>query len=218
MIDSTPVAPLQIACLVSGPSRGSNLKALIDACSSGEIPAQVALVIGTRADAPALEIARAAGAHTSVISPRKYASDEAAYAETILSRLRRHDIGLICLTGFLRQLPVAIVAAFTNRIMNVHPALLPLFGGRGMYGENVHQAVLDSGMKVSGCTVHFVDEQYDAGPIIAQVAVPVQDNDTPASLSARILPEEHDVYVRAVKLFAEGRLCVKNRRVMVWPP
>ena len=107
------------------------------------------------------------------------------------------------------------MAAYRGHILNVHPALLPLFGGRGMYGEHVHQAVLDSGMKVSGCTVHFVDEQYDTGPIILQTAVPVEDDDTPQSLAARILPNEHQTYKQAVRLFAEGRLRIEGRRVFI---
>lgn len=208
-----PAASLRIAALVSGPSRGSNLQALLDACRTGQIMGRMALVIGTRADAPALERARLAGAVTVVVSPRKYEADEDAYAAALLSQLRRHDVGLICLTGYMRRLPPAIVAAYPQRIMNIHPALLPLFGGRGMYGEHVHRAVLESGMKVSGCTVHFVDEQYDTGPIIAQAAVPVYDTDTPQALAARILPEEHRIYTQAVELFAAGRLSVQNRRV-----
>src|SRR5579871_6891422 len=186
--------PLRIAVLFSGPSRGSNLQALLDACAAGQIAGRIILVIGTRADAPALDRARVGGAATVVVSPRKYADDEAAYAEALLRQLRRHDVGLICLAGYMRRLPPSMIAAYPLRVMNVHPALLPLFGGRGMFGEHVHHAVIESGMKVSGCTIHFVDEEYDTGPIIVQSAVPVLDEDTPQSLAARILPEEHRAY------------------------
>ncbi|HLK59450.1 MAG TPA: phosphoribosylglycinamide formyltransferase [Chthonomonadaceae bacterium] len=213
----TSRAPLAIAGMVSGQGRGTNLGALLEACASGQIAGRFAVVIGTRADAPALERARAVGVAVSVISPRKYEGDEEGYAEALLRVLKRHEVGLICLAGYMRRLPPAIVSSYAGRIMNVHPALLPLFGGRGMYGEHVQQAVLESGMKVSGATVHFVDEEYDTGPIIVQYAAPVLEDDTPATLGARILREEHRAYVRAVQLFADHRLRVEGRRVVVLP-
>lgn len=213
---ATP-SPLSIAVLVSGTGRGSNLGALIDACARGEIHGQIALVIGTRRDAPALERARAAGIATAVVSPRQYATNEEGYANALLRLLDRYPIGLICLAGYLRKLPAKVVTAYAGRILNIHPSLLPLFGGQGMYGLHVHQAVLESGMKVSGCTVHFVDEHYDTGPIVIQTPVPVLDNDTPETLAARILPEEHRAYVRAVQLFAAGRLRIEGRRVRILP-
>lgn len=206
---------LPIAVLVSGHGRGSNLQAILDACASGEIPGRVAVVIGTRADAPAMERARNAGVPTVTISPRRHTEDESDYAAALLNTLRAHNVGLICLAGYMRMLPQPVVEAYRGRIINVHPALLPLFGGKGMYGEHVHRAVLESGMKVSGCTVHFVDEQYDTGPIILQATVPVCDDDTPETLAARVLPEEHKTYVRAIRLFAEGRLRIEGRRVRV---
>lgn len=208
-------ADLRIGVMVSGQGRGTNLQAILDACVSGEIPGQVVVVIGTRRDAPAMERAQAAGVPTVVISPRKYEGDEAGYGEALLRALRRHDVGLICLAGYMRMLPVVVVDAYRGRIMNTHPALLPLFGGQGMYGEHVHRAVLESGMKVSGCTVHFVDEQYDHGPIILQTAVPVQEDDTPQTLAARVLPAEHRTYVQAIRLFAEGRLAIEGNRVRI---
>jgi phosphoribosylglycinamide formyltransferase-1 len=204
---------LPIAVLVSGQGRGSNLGALLEGCASGQIAGRIAVVIATRSDAPALERARMAGTASVVVSPRKYENDEAGYAAILLKILQRHQIQLICLAGYTRMLPLPVVQEYRDRIMNIHPALLPFFGGRGMYLEHVHQAVLESGMKISGCTVHFVDEQYDTGPIILQTAVPVLDDDTPATLAARILPEEHRTYVRAAQLFAAGRLRVEGRRV-----
>ena len=210
-------ANLAIAVVVSGQGRGSNLQALLDACICGQIAGRIAVVIGTRADAPALERARTAGVPVVVISPRKYEGNEAGYAEALDRILHRYDIGLICLAGYMRKLPRSIIAAYRHRILNIHPALLPFFGGHGMYGEHVHQAVLESGMKVSGCTVHFVDEEYDTGPIVLQTAVPVLDEDTPQTLAARVLAEEHRAYPRAVQWFAEGRLRVEGRRVFTTP-
>jgi len=201
--------------MVSGHGRGTNLQAIIDACSEGAVPGEVAVVIGTRSDAPALARAQSAGIKTVVISPRKYEQDEKGYAEAILRVLDGGGVGLICLAGYMRMLPLPVVERFRDRIMNVHPALLPLFGGQGMYGENVHRAVIESGMKLSGATVHFVDEHYDAGPIIHQLAVPVKDSDTPETLAARVLRAEHQAYTEAIRWFAEGRLYVEGRRVRV---
>ena len=180
---------LRIAVMVGGHGRGSNLQAILDACADRRISGLVVVVIGTRSDAPALERARAAGVPVAVISPRKYEGDDEGYGAALLRVLSKYAVDLVCLAGYMRILPHCVVRAFNLRIMNIHPALLPLFGGRGMYGERVHQAVLDSGMKVSGCTVHLVDEEYDTGPIVAQTAVQVDDNDTPATLAARVVEE-----------------------------
>ncbi len=217
MAENVSSFPFKIAAMVSGQGRGSNLGALLAACEAGEIAGRFAVVIGTRADAPALERARVAGVATSVVSPRKYEGDDAGYAEALLRILRRHEVDLICLAGYMRQLPNAVVGAYSGRILNVHPALLPLFGGQGMYGEHVHRAVIESGMKVSGCTVHLVDEHYDNGPIVVQIAVPVEEDDTPATLAARVIKAEHQAYVRAVQFCAEGRVQVDGRRVRISP-
>jgi phosphoribosylglycinamide formyltransferase-1 len=206
---------LQIAIMVSGHGRGTNLQALIDGCSSGRIPGTVAMVIGTRSDAPALDRARSAGIHAIVISPKRFEGDDDAYGNSLLRALRSHDVGLICLAGFMRILPLNVVEEYRNRIMNVHPALLPKFGGRGMYGLTVHEAVIASGETESGATVHLVDEHYDTGPIVIQRTVPVEPNDTPDSLAERVLFAEHEAYVEAVRLFAEGRIMVKGRQVTI---
>lgn len=208
--------PIRIAVLVSGHGRGSNMAALIDACQRGEIAGEVVLVIGTRLEAPALQRAAEKGVPTCVLSPRGLDDDQ--YAQRLLQRLNEARVDLICLAGYMRLLPAPVVRAYAGRVMNIHPALLPLFGGKGMYGEHVHRAVLESGMKVSGCTVHFVDEHYDTGPIIVQRCVPVEEDDTWESLAARVLEQEHQAYVQAVKLFAEGRLRIEGRRVRVLPP
>ncbi len=203
---------LRLGVLVSG--TGTNLQALLDACDSGEIPAEVAVVISNVPDALALERARRAGVPAIVIG-RRAVSGAPAFEAAIRRALEAHRVGLVCLAGFLKILSPAFVAAFAGRVMNIHPALLPAFGGRGMYGDRVHEAVLASGARVSGCTVHFVTEEPDAGPIIAQAAVPVHDDDTPRTLAARVRTEELRLYPRAVRLFAEGRLRIEGRRVRI---
>ncbi len=207
---------IRIAVLVSGHGRGSNMAAIIDACQRGEIDGQVVLVIGTRSEAPALQRAAEKGVPTRAISPRNLSEEE--YAQRLLRALNEAQVDLVCLAGYMRLLPLPVVQAYAGRVMNIHPALLPLFGGKGMYGEHVHRAVLESGMKVSGCTVHFVDEHYDTGPIIVQRCVPVEEDDTWEMLAARVLVQEHQAYVQAVKLFAEGRLRIEGRRVRILPP
>ena len=207
---------IRIAILVSGQGRGSNMAAIIDACQRGEIDGQVVLVIGTRDEAPALQRATEKGVSTEVVSPSKLGEEE--YARRLLQTLGDAQVDLVCLAGFMRLLPPPVVHAYAGRVMNIHPALLPLFGGKGMYGEHVHRAVLESGMKVSGCTVHFVDESYDTGPIILQRCVPVEEEDTWETLAARVLAQEHQAYVQAVQLFAQGRLRIEGKRVRILPP
>lgn len=208
---------LAIAVMVSGQGRGSNMAALIAACADGTIPARVGIVIGTRSEMPAIVRAKEAGVPTAIVSPRKYEETPDGYGETLLQILQKHNIGLICLAGYMRKLPEQVTSVFRHRVMNIHAALLPLFGGQGMYGENVHQAVLESGMKVTGCTVHLVDEQYDTGAIIVQRAVSIAEDDTPQTLAARVIAEEHRAYVEAVRLFAQGRLSVEGHRVRILP-
>jgi phosphoribosylglycinamide formyltransferase (EC 2.1.2.2) len=205
----------RIAILVSGPSRGSNMQAIIEACRDGRIPdSAVVAVIGTRDDAPALQKARARGVATAVVNPREFPEPD-MYADALLWVLQKAQPDLICLAGYMRLLPAQVVQAYPMRIMNIHPSLLPLFGGKGMYGLRVHQAAIDSGMKIAGCTVHFVDEGYDTGPIILQRCVPILDDDTPETLAARVLPVEHETYIEAIRLFVQGRLRVEGRRVRV---
>ena len=208
---------INIAVMVSGHGRGSNLQAIIDACKEGRIDGQVAVVIGTKADAPAMDRARNAGIPAVEVRPKAFATD-VEYAARLLEVLAEHKADLMCLAGYMRVLPSEVVSAYRWRIMNIHPALIPLFCGKGMYGERVHQAAIDCGVKVSGCTVHFVDEEYDTGPIILQKAVPVEEGDTPDTLAARILVQEHKAYPEAIQLFAEGRLSVEGRRVHVLDP
>ncbi|MBV9851480.1 MAG: phosphoribosylglycinamide formyltransferase [Armatimonadetes bacterium] len=210
---------IRIAILLSGRhGRGSNMEAIARACAEGHVAGRVVLVLGNHGDSPALARARALGLPVRVLpSPGKAApaEDEAAYADALRALLEDVAPDLICLAGYLRRLPTEIVGAWAGRIMNTHPALLPAFGGRGMYGLRVHQAALDYGVKVSGCTVHFVDESYDTGPIILQSAVPVREDDTAETLAVRVLAAEHEAFPRAVALFAEDRLRLSGRRVLV---
>ena len=210
---------LRIAILLSGRhGRGSNLQVIASACADGRIAGGVVLVVGNHADSPALARAHEMGLPVHVLpSPARDATPEveAAYATRLRTLLDDAAADLICLAGYLRRLPPDIVHAYGGRIMNTHPALLPAFGGRGMYGAHVHQAALDYGVKVSGCTVHFVDESYDTGPIILQSTVPVREDDTAEALAARVLVAEHEAYPRAVALFAQGRLRLEGRRVRI---
>lgn len=196
------------------------MQAIADACADGRIPGHIALVLGNQTESPALERARSLGLNTGVVpSPKRGAAsaEEDDYSDALLAAVRDARPDLICLAGYIRKLPDAVVAAYPGRIMNMHNALLPSFGGRGMYGRRVHQAVLDYGAKVSGCTVHFVDADYDTGPVILQMPVPVAENDTVETLAARVLTAEHEAFPCAVALFAQGRLQVQGRRVFVEP-
>jgi formyltetrahydrofolate-dependent phosphoribosylglycinamide formyltransferase len=191
------------------------MRAIIEACRDGRIPdSTVVAVVGARDDAPAMHNARALGVDTAVVNPREF-PDPDMYGDALLWVLQKAHPDLICLAGYMRLLPARVVQAYPIRIMNIHPALLPLFGGKGMYGLKVHQAVLESGMKVTGCTVHFVDEQYDTGPIILQRCVPIRSDDTPETLAARVLPVEHETYLEAIRLFVQGRLRVEGKHVRV---
>ena len=207
---------IRIALLLSGRhGRGSNMAALADACADGRIDGRIVRVVGNYAASPALARARDLGIETRVLPSPASGGDEDGYGTSLLSALTEARADLVCLAGYVRRVPPAVVQAFAGRMMNTHPALLPAFGGQGMYGARVHQAVMDYGAKVSGCTVHFVDEAYDTGPVILQVPVPVEENDTAETLAARVLRAEHAAFPAAVALFAQGRLTVNGRRVRI---
>ena len=196
----------RIGVLLSG--RGSNFEALADAAAAGRIPnAEIALVLSNREDALGIVRARARGIAAQVI-PSKGLQRE-AYDRLAVAALREKQVDLICLAGFMRLLSPYFIQAFPNRILNIHPSLLPSFPGL----EAQRQA-LEYGVKFAGCTVHFVDESLDAGPIVLQAVVPVQDNDTEETLSARILAEEHRIYSQAVRIVLEGRYTIAGRRVL----
>ncbi len=205
---------INIAVMISGHGRGSNMQAIIDACRDGRIDGRVAIVIGTRDDAPAMQRARDNGVTAVEVRPKAFETDE-GYGGALLDVLADHEVDLICLAGYMRILPGSVISGYRSRVMNIHPALIPLFCGKGMFGEHVHQAVIDSGMKVTGVTVHFVDEQYDTGPIILQKCVPVEEGDTAETLAARVLVQEHNAYPEAIQLFAQSRLKVEGRIVQI---
>jgi phosphoribosylglycinamide formyltransferase-1 len=206
--------PLRIGVLLSGRGRGTNLQAILAACADGRVPGRVAVVISIREGAPALDRAREAGVPAVHVDPERFA-DPSALDRELARVLEAHAVNLVALAGYMRLLSPDFLARFPGRVMNTHAALLPCFGGRGFYGRRVHEAVIESGARFSGATVHFVDEEYDHGPIIVQAVVPVHDDDTPDTLAARVLEEEHRLYVEAIRLFAEGRLEVRGRRVKI---
>jgi phosphoribosylglycinamide formyltransferase-1 len=197
---------MRIGVLLSG--RGSNFEALADSVATGRISnAEIALVLSNREGAPGIERARARGLSTRVI-PSKGLERE-AYDRLVVASLREASVDLICLAGYMRLLSPYFVAAFPQRILNIHPSLLPSFPGL----ESQKQA-LEYGVKFAGCTVHFVDENLDAGPIVLQAVVPVEDHDTEDTLSVRILKEEHRLYSEAVKIILEGNYKIIGRRVV----
>lgn len=200
----------KIGVLLSG--RGSNFEALADSVAAGRIPnAQIAVVISNREGAPGIERAGERGIPAKVI-PSKGLERE-AYDRQVAAVLAEYKVDLVCLAGYMRLLSPFFVAAYRGRILNIHPSLLPSFPGL----ETQRQA-LEYGVRFSGCTVHFVDENLDAGPVILQAAVPVLDDDTPETLSARILKEEHRIYTEAVRLVLEGRYRMEGRRVIHLEP
>jgi len=202
---------LRVAVLASG--RGSNLQAVIDAIEAGTVQAKIVAVISNKQEAPALERARRHGLSALFVDPKPYAGrpdGREAYDCELLDVLRRHDVELVLLAGYMKIVTMVLVEAFANRMMNIHPSLLPSFPGL-----DVQKKAIDWGCKLAGCTVHFVTEGVDEGPIILQAAVPILDEDTPDTLAARILEQEHKVYPRAVQLFAEGRLRVDRRHVFI---
>jgi phosphoribosylglycinamide formyltransferase-1 len=187
------------------------MASIADACLSGSIPnAAVACVIGTASASPALERARSMGLETRVVR-----SSDPSFDSNLTHVLGEINPNLICLAGYMRLIPTDVLTHFNGRIVNIHPALLPSFGGKGMYGHHVHEAVIEHGCKVSGCTVHFVDEGFDTGPIILQKCVPVLDTDDADSLAERVLRAEHQAYPEAVGLIAQGKVTRQGRRIII---
>ena len=208
MTKDVATAKLPIAVLISG--GGTTLKNLLAKIDAGDLPVEVKLVVASSSQAKGLNYAREAGIATLVVRERDYET-AAAFGDAIFAALRDSKIELVVMGGFLKFVPIP--ADFENRVVNIHPGLIPAFCGKGYYGLHVHQAVLDYGAKVSGCTVHFVDNQYDHGPIILQRVVEVRDDDTAESLQKRVFEQECEAYPHAIRLFAEGRLKVVDRRV-----
>ena len=197
----------RVAVLLSG--RGSNFLALLAAVRESRIDARIALVLSNKADAPGLAAAREAGLETLFLDPKLFTSKE-DYDAAIVRELNARDIDLVCLAGYMKILTPVFCRAFKDRILNIHPALLPAFPGL-----HVQQRAIDWGVRFSGCTVHFVAEEVDAGPIVLQAVVPVLQDDTEETLAARILVEEHKIYPEAVRLYFEGRIEIRGRRVFI---
>jgi len=196
-----------LGVLISG--RGSNLQAILDAIAEGRLDARVGVVVSNQADAQGLERAEKAGVPTAVVSHKDYDSRE-AFDEAVLAQLKNHDVDIVCLAGFMRILSSVLVRAFPSRILNIHPSLLPAF-----LGLHAQRQAVEHGAKVSGCTVHLVDEELDHGPILLQVSVPVEERDSEESLSARILEQEHKLYPVAIQLIVDGKVRVDGRRAVI---
>ena len=207
------VERLHISVFASG--RGSNFQALLQAIEEKKIPnADIVLVLSNNSDAGALEVARAHNIPAVHLSQKQFAT-EAEFNRKLLQTLEDHHANFIALAGYMKRIDPALIQRYRNRMINIHPALLPAFGGKGMYGLHVHEAVIASGARITGATVHIVDEQYDHGPIVLQSAVGVEDRDTPETLASRVLEIEHQLYPEAVRLFAEGKINVNGSRVYI---
>ncbi len=196
-----------LGVLISG--RGSNLQAILDAITEGRLDARVGVVVSNEADARGLARAEKAGVPTAVLSHQDYDSRE-AFDEAVLAQLKKHDVDVVCLAGFMRILSPVLVRAFSNRILNIHPSLLPAF-----VGLHAQRQAVEHGAKLSGCTVHLVDEELDHGPILLQAPVAVEERDTEESLSARILAQEHKLYPEAIQLILDGKVRVDGRRALI---
>jgi phosphoribosylglycinamide formyltransferase 1 len=201
--------------VVFGSGRGSNFTSVVDAIDSGRLrDCRIVLVVSNNAEAGILDHARRRNIPVLHWSRKMYATDE-AYCAAMLAALREARADLIVLAGYMKFLPAPIITAFSNRILNIHPALLPSFGGTGMYGLHVHRAVLAAHEPLTGATVHIVDEEYDHGPIVIQRTVPVLASDSPDSLAGRVLEMEHHILPEAIRLFAEGRIVVEPGKTHV---
>lgn len=196
----------RLGILLSG--RGSNFQAIANNIAAGRLDAEIAVVISNRESAPGLQIARSLGLPALAIPSRGL--DRTLYDQMVLEELHRHTVDLVCLAGYMRLLSAQFIAAFPRRILNIHPSLLPSFPGL-----DAQRQALEHGVRISGCTVHFVDENLDSGPIILQAAVPVRDHDTVDTLSARILKEEHRIYSEAIAIVLSGKFSVEGRRVRI---
>ncbi len=212
MTASSSANPLHIVVLISG--GGTTLQNLIRHIDAGRLNVEIPLVVVSTAKAGGIRFAEQAGIPVAAIERKEFPSQD-AFSEAIFARCREVDADLAVMGGFLKR--ITIPDDFVHRVTNIHPALIPSFCGRGMYGHYVHEAVLKDGAKLSGCTVHFADNQYDHGPVILQKAVPVLDDDTPGTLAARVFAAECEAYPEALQLIATGRVRVEGRRVRIAP-
>ena len=205
---------MSIKAAVFASGNGSNFQALLDRKEAGVLHVDFVLFIGNNSKASAFDRARNYHIPALHLAPSHFTSEE-SYAEKLLALLREHSVELVILAGYMKKLPGAVVAAYHHRIVNIHPGLLPAFGGKGLYGSRVHEAVIAYGAKVTGVTVHFVDEEYDQGPIILQATAPVLDTDDAHRLAERVLTLEHASYWQAIEAIAQGKVRVEGRRVMI---
>jgi formyltetrahydrofolate-dependent phosphoribosylglycinamide formyltransferase len=204
------IKPINLAVLLSG--AGSTLANFLECIAAGKLDARISVVVSSRPGVRGLEIAEAAGIPTRVVSRKKH-PDEREFSKIVDAALDEFPVDLVVFAGFMSKYFAA--PKYFGKIINIHPALIPMFCGRGYYGHHVHEAVLSRGVKVTGCTVHFVDDEYDHGPIIAQRAVPVRDDDTPDTLAARVQAEERKLYPQVIQWFAEGRVTLEHGRAIV---
>jgi len=202
----------RLAVFASG--RGSNFRAILDNIHNGSIPAEVVLCFTNNPAAGVIDIAKANHIPVCVIIPKNF-PDSTAFNDAVLKELQSAGADYIVLAGYLKLIGRQIIAAYPDRIINIHPALLPAFGGKGMYGHHVHQAVFESGARISGVTVHLVNSEYDAGPIVLQQCVPIDDLNSPDEIAARVLTIEHQIYARAIKLLVEDKLHIEGKRVYI---
>jgi formyltetrahydrofolate-dependent phosphoribosylglycinamide formyltransferase len=210
---TTPISqPFSIAVLISG--GGTTLRNLLEKMSAGRLTLEIALVVASSSKAGGLRFAREANIPEIVLEIKNFA-DQESYSNAVFDECRRRDVDLVVMGGFLKRL--TIPADFANRVVNIHPGLIPAFCGQGYYGHHVHEAVLEYGAKLSGCTVHFADNEYDHGPVILQKAVPVEEDDTPDTLAARVFEAECEAYPQALQLLAERRIKLEGRKVRVLP-
>jgi phosphoribosylglycinamide formyltransferase-1 len=209
--------PLKLAVLISG--AGRTLRNFIDLAAEGEVPVEIRLVVSSTEKAGGLKFAEEAGIGTRIIRREDFpagAAGDVQFGDAVFAACREAGVDYVAMAGFLKLAPLP--DDFAGRVINIHPALLPAFGGPGMYGNGVHQAVLNAGVKVTGCTVHFVDNEYDAGPIIWQQPVPVFDDDTAHTLADRVFEVEKEAYPHVLKLLAAGRIKLDGRRVTITKP
>jgi phosphoribosylglycinamide formyltransferase-1 len=204
---------MSLRCAVFASGGGSNFQALIDRQITGELHVEFVLLIGNNSSAGAFEKAKNHGVPSVHLAASHFESEQ-VYTDKLISMLDSYNVELIILAGYMKKLPLAVFNKYRGRIVNVHPGLLPAFGGKGMYGSKVHQAVIDYGAKLTGVTIHFVDEEYDHGPIIFQVSIAVEDQDDSHSLAERVLKVEHSSYWKAIEAISSGRIRVEGRRVI----
>jgi len=206
---------MRLAVFASG--SGTNFQAMLDAIDAGDLPAEVVCCVSNTPDAGALDRADRHDVPTAVIEPSSFDAP-APFGRALLETLEAHDTSFVALAGYMQKIPPNVVDIYRGRMTNIHPALLPAFGGKGMYGMHVHRAVIEYGVHWSGATVHLVDEEYDRGPVVLQEPVPVYADDTPQELADRIRPIEHRLYPEALRLFAQDRVRLDGRTVWIDDP